>query len=254
MLCGFAVNAIAQIDTIYTNNQAIPCEIKEVDVNFVKYVYEGESVLNSLSKNVVQKIVYRNGRIQSFAALTSLKKVISVEDYENVSIATVESEILGLFKIGDVSAKAKGTTELANQERVKARAYRKLKIVAAMMGANIIYLTSHRSRGNSMAFEIATETSITGVAYSNILPNYSKFQKLIAGKSMKQKTITYMGGSSSNYQQYEDIQPFAITTIEEHGGLIVINGQYQVTHYDETGFNIYHRTKNRWYNTRIIFE
>ena len=50
------------------------------------------------------------------------------------TITQVEGEIKGLFKVGEVSSKAKGTTTFSNQERVKERAYKKLKIQAAMMG------------------------------------------------------------------------------------------------------------------------
>lgn len=251
LLCAVSANALAQIDTIYTNNQVIPCEIREVDANSVKFVYQGETVMNSLYKNAIQKIVYRSGRIQSFAEMSSFKKVNSVKDFENVSISTAESEILGLYKVGEVSSKAKGTTEFANQERVKARAYRKLKIVAAMMGANVIYLTSHRTQGN--IGDISAEASLTGIAYSNVLPSYESFRKQVVGKDMQQTTVVSMGVSSSDYQEQIKVAPFVISSIEEHGGLIIVNGQYQVAYYDDNGFNLYQKTKNMWLNIRVEF-
>lgn len=44
-----------------------------------------------------------------------------------MTVTAVESEVKGLFKVGDVSAKAVGTTELSNQERVKNRRTGSLK-------------------------------------------------------------------------------------------------------------------------------
>lgn len=60
---------------------------------------------------------------QEFAARTSFRRLSSPMEWEQVSIASVESEVQGLYKIDDVSSKAKGTTEFSNQERVKRRAW-----------------------------------------------------------------------------------------------------------------------------------
>ena len=123
----FSVRAFGQTDTIFSNNEKIPCIVKEIKESSVVYVHPGEELLNSIYKNAVQKIVFKNGRVQVFAEATSFNAVKGVDDYEKVTVTAVESEVKGLFKVGEVSAKAVGTTELSNQERVKNRAYRKLK-------------------------------------------------------------------------------------------------------------------------------
>lgn len=120
--------ASAQVDTIYTHEGVIPCNITEITETAAKYQYPGESHSNSLSLNAVSKIVFRSGRVQEFAARTSFRRLSSPMEWEQVSIASVESEVQGLYKIDDVSSKAKGTTEFSNQERVKRRALDKMKM------------------------------------------------------------------------------------------------------------------------------
>src|ERR1017187_4120150 len=117
------MKCFGQADTIFSNNEKIPCNVKEITPEAVRYSFPGEELINSVYKNTVQKIVFKNGRVQTFAESTSFKKVDSVGDFDNVTITAVENEILGLYKLGDVSSKAKGTTVYSNQVRVKERAY-----------------------------------------------------------------------------------------------------------------------------------
>ena len=139
--------ASAQVDTIYTHEGVIPCNITEITETAAKYQYPGESHSNSLSLNAVSKIVFRSGRVQEFAARTSFRRLSSPMEWEQVSIASVESEVQGLYKIDDVSSKAKGTTEFSNQERVKRRALDKMKMQAAILGGNVVYMVQMRSDG-----------------------------------------------------------------------------------------------------------
>lgn len=55
--------ASAQVDTIYTHEGVIPCNITEITETAAKYQYPGESHSNSLSLNAVSKIVFRSGRV-----------------------------------------------------------------------------------------------------------------------------------------------------------------------------------------------
>ena len=57
----FSVRAFGQTDTIFSNNEKIPCIVKEIKESSVVYVHPGEELLNSIYKNAVQKIVFKNG-------------------------------------------------------------------------------------------------------------------------------------------------------------------------------------------------
>ena len=122
LLCISLANYAQKSDTIFTNNEKIICSVKEITPDAIKFTYPDEDIMNSVFKNSVQKIVFKSGRVQVFAESTSYKKLNTAEDYENVTITQVESEIKGLFKVGEVHSKAKGTTTLSSMERVKGRA------------------------------------------------------------------------------------------------------------------------------------
>lgn len=254
-----------QTDTIFSNNEKIACSVKEITPDAVKYTFPGEDLINSIYKNSIQKIIFKSGRIQTFAEATSFKKINGVDDFENVTITQVEGEVKGLFKIGDVSSKAKGTTTLSNQERVKERAYRKLKIVAAMMGANIIYLTNQRTEGNKMGGYYqsgsSAETNLSGVAYTNQLPNFNDFKTSIGEKRNFNTTeLAKIWSSSSDMTKMSFQKSFIINNITNENGIIMINADLQgeskyknfrVVSFDKEYFNIYYEDKSTSYNIKI---
>ena len=257
--------AFGQTDTIFSNNEKIACSVKEVTPDAVKYSFPGEDLTTTIYKNSVQKIVFKSGRVQTFSESTSFKKVEKVADFDNVSITQVESEIKGLFKVGDVSSKAKGTTTLSNQERVKERAYRKLKIQAAMQGANIIYLTNQRTEGNKMGGYYQSgstaETNLTGVAYTTQLPSFKDFEKLIPEKRDFLAIQEIKLWSNATDLSITDIQTrFKITNIINENGLIMIEGQldgvskyskFRVVTFSNEYFNIFYEDKTTAYNIKI---
>lgn len=255
----------AQTDTVYTNNQKIACSVKEVTPDAVKYTFPGEDVINTVFKNTVQKIVFKSGRVQTFAEATSYKTISGVMDFEKVTITSVESEVKGLFKLSDVSSKAKGTTVYSSQERVKDRAYRKLKIQAAMFGANIIYLSNQRTEGNKYGSYFTSgstaETNLTGIAYSNILPDYDKFKKLIGANTNFTATQKFeLGASDSDVSQDKITKPFRLFNISNENGIILIQGElkgesdnrdFQLVNFTDNSFSIAYKHKGTAYNIII---
>lgn len=259
------LKAFSQTDTLYMNGEKIAASVKEITEDAIKFSYPNEDLVNSVYKNGVQKIVFKSGRIQTFTEGTSFKTINSVEDYENVTITGVEGEIKGLYKIGDVSSKAKGATTLSNQERVKERAYRKLKIEAAMMGANIVYLTNQRTAGNKMGgyFQSGSsaETNLSGVAYSNVLPNHEDFKKLVEGSTLFTSTFRYkLWSSDSDVSKEAYARQFSITNIINQNGITIIEGilegekkyqSFKLASFDENGFNIFYTSKSTAFNIRL---
>jgi hypothetical protein len=99
-----------------------------------------------------------------------------------------------LYKIGEAGAKAKGTTGISSIEKVKERAIRKMKITAAMQGANVIYQTQINttdnipgetgSDGRSTKAAQPTQTTISGIAYSSELPSFEEFKQAIGNRKL----------------------------------------------------------------------
>jgi len=253
----------AQTDTAIINNQKIACSIKEITPDAIKYTFPGEDVINTVYKNTVQKIIFKSGRVQTFAESTSYKSITNVMDYDNVSITTLESEVKGLYKLGDVSSKAKGTTKLSNEEKVKERAFRKLKIEAAMIGANVVLLSNQVSQGSKLGyFGSHAATNLTGIGYSNTLPDYDKFMALIGSKSnflTKQLFKLYSGDSDLSQSNIHKL--FVIRSIKNNNGIIQIEADFQdekvtnfqLVNFTQTFFSIAYRNEDTAYNIVISF-
>lgn len=252
--------AKAQTDTLFSNNQKIACTVKEITPEAVKYSLPGEDLVNSVYKNTIQKIIFKNGRIQTFAEASSYKPVNGVMDFEQVTITSVENEVKGLYKLADVSSKAKGTTVYSSQEKVKDRAYRKIKIQAAMFGANTILLSNQRTEGNKYGYysSSSTETNLTGIAYSNIIPDYDKFKQLVGAKTdFKAVKKFELGASDSDVSQDDINKVFHVVNIENNNGIIIIHGDikgendnkdFQLANYTENSFSIAYKHKGDAYN------
>jgi len=262
ILLSASFTSFAQSDTVFVNNQRIACSVKEVTPDAVQYTLPGEDVLNSVYKNTIQKIRFKSGRVQTFAEATSYKQITGVMDYENVTITSVESEVRGLYKLGDVSSKAKGTTVYSSQERVKERAYRKLKIQAAMLGANTVLLTNQRTEGNKYGSYFTSgssaETNLTGIGYSNAVPNFDDFKSLIKDRrnfmAIKQFRL---GASSSDVSQDDVNKQFTISDVINENGIVTINGElkgeddvkrFQLVNFDNSHFSIAYKQKGTAYN------
>jgi len=255
----------SQSDTLLINNKKIPCTLIEITADAVKYTLPGEDLQNTVYKNSVQMVIHKNGRIETFNESTSFKKVSSVGEFENVTLTAVESEVKGLFKVGEVGAKAKGATSLSNQERVKERALRKMKIEAAMMGANIVYLTHQRSVGSKAGFLQTSnaETSLTGVAYSNQLQQYDEFVELIGKrKDFVTTVVNKMWSSDADVKTTPANKTFKINNIINENGIISIEGElsgvssynkFRVSNFTDDTFSIYYKDKSTAYNYEIKF-
>jgi hypothetical protein len=268
--------SFGQFDTIYSSSGKIAASIKEIGESSIKYTYPNEDMLNNMNKNVIRKIVFKSGRVQTFSNITSYRTLKSGKDYENVTITQVSDEVKGLYKIGEASSKAKGTTALASIEKVKERAVRKLKIQAAMEGANIVYATQFQTTDNIPGESGAvnkepqpTMTTISGVAYSSEIPNYDEFKQVLGVRRLF-TAIEFLDFKTS----FNLLDPFGgntdidfktinrtveISSIEEESGLIMVqakidkesNQKFRVIYFNKEEFTLAFKTDKGINNYRI---
>lgn len=263
MLFGFNM-AYSQQDTIVTNNEKIICSVKEITINAVKFSYPGEDLVNTIYKNTVEKITFKSGRVQEFAEATSFKTINGPEDFENVSLTSVESEVYGLYKLANVSSTEKGATTFSNIERVKERAYRKLKMEAAMNGANVIFLTQQGTWGNQIETDnqagITTETNLDGVAYANKIPKFEEFKtrtKDYSQYNVISRSKLWSGGTEMKSEEFAAV--LTINNITNDRGLIMIDGtipkikenKFRVAFFSETNFVLVYEDKSTIYNVVV---
>lgn len=246
----------SQLDTIFANNDKIVCNIKEITPEAVIFRYPNEEINNSIYNNSVQKIVFKNGRIQKYNQLKTYKKIDEVSKYDDVTITKIESEIKGLYKIGYINSKAVGNTIFSKLEEVKERAYKKLKILAAFQGGNIIYLTEESIIGTNKA-----NTFLTGILYTNEIPDIQKFSNLIIDKKEFNATKEFsLENSSMDMEQRNIKKSLKIEKITNENGMIIIEGAlegeskvsiFRVVSFNVKFFNIYYMGEKGGFNIQI---
>ena len=133
-----------------------------------------------------------------------------------------------------------------------------------MFGGNIIYMTQLNSAGAHVGLwsSKGAETSLSGVVYSNTIPDQFNFEKLIADKktfSVKNKIIL----RSNSYGAFEGQLKgnLELSKVTSEGKLIYIFGKlikgiemrYRVIRFDEDTFTIVYEDKNTLYNYILSF-
>jgi hypothetical protein len=263
-------------DTIYSSTGKMVVSVKEIGENSIKFSYPNEDLINNMNKNVIRKIVFKSGRVQTFSNMSGYKTVKSGLDYENVSLSLVFDEVKGLYKIGEAGAKAKGTTALSSIEKVKERAIRKMKITAAMQGANVVYQSQINTTDNIPAETGAvnksaqpTETTVSGIAYSSELPSFEDFKQTIGNRKLFTVINIYELENT-----YSILDPFTMNTdikekkvnrtmelnsLTEESGLIYVEAKiekesvskFRVIFFNGEEFTLAYKTDKGIYNLRV---
>lgn len=247
--------SFAQMDTIYSNNEKLVVNVKEITEDVVKFTYPNEDIINTSYKNTINKIVFRSGRTQTFNEGSIYKIVSSINDYENVTVTTLENEIKGLYKIDLVGATDLGSV-FANSEKIKDFALKKIKMQASMLGANVVYITDSRNDGAIYGGYYGgykgAESSISGVAFTNKLLDFKLFSNKIGeNKVFKLISESSLSPNSRNYSNFSfSDTTFNLNNVIKENGIIYLEGaindkinKYILSYFDENHFYIYHENK-----------
>lgn len=248
--------ATAQIDTIYTHNEKIACQVKEILANEVKFSYPKEALTNTLYKTQIEKIVFSSGRTQNFNSFHNYREINDVEDFNNITVTYLESEVKGLYNLGDITAKSQAATVFSNMETVKEKAMEKVKIKAAMLGANVILITNGKTTGFSLGNSGHTK-SIEALAYTNKLPNYNSFKKLVDNNStFKALQLVEYGGKGTEYNIKNVSKSVSIKQITSENNRIVLiadvqkikESRFSVIRFNNNSFTIAWEERDKVYN------
>lgn len=248
--------------------------IEEVGSNFIKFKYPNENASYTISKHQVEKITFSTGREEVFES--AFKNVSSVKDYEKVYISYVPQDVEGLKSLGQVFSKATGVTTLSSINNVNNRAVRKIKMEAAMLGANVVMIGNTFQRGNQYGNENipgnATMTSISGTAYTtnpqnyaidevqNYLKNYqyALFQKDQLNRNAfdKRSTVEEM------YDRNLNVKLFNFDEVYEKDGQLYVksnnlkskSGELRVLFANEENITLVEQHNNTIYNYFLLSE
>lgn len=163
-LISLSISSIAlSQDVIKTHkDEVIKGKVIEVNDKEVKFQYQGESMTNSLSKNLVSEINFESGRNQK----VSEKVIINDEkDWEKVIITNLESDVNGLTRGDEMMAKASSGWSTNGEGKMQKQAMDKLKKEAAKKGYHVVLILTTTSKGGSYGMSGGTKASVTGVGY-----------------------------------------------------------------------------------------
>ena len=247
-------------DSIFTSEGLILANVKKIAPDVVEYSFPDEEMVTSIYKNTVRKIRFKSGRVQLFTEAIALNNVDNAYEYEKVNLTRSEGETKGLIKIDEVFAKAVGTTVLSNITTVKERAFRKLKIQAAMLGGNLLYMLDQSTTGNQAGGYYqsgkSTETILSGLVYTNNLPKMANFKALVNNK--KEFPIfkaIYIGRNSTDIEEGNIVQKnLVIEDIYEENNFILLKVRgydteiLRVVSFDENRIILAWKNKDRVYN------
>ncbi|MEP0712651.1 hypothetical protein [Algoriphagus sp.] len=168
-------------DKLFLQHETKEVNVKEVSNNTIKYTYPGEDVIYSISKTLVDKIEFSNGRAEVFES--PFQEVNSIMDVPKVFVTFNPTDVEGLEIKGDLFSKAVGVTTLSSVNNVNNRALKKLKTEATMMGANVLYIGNQFQRGNQFGNEYtpgnSTMTTYSAKAYSSNSLNIAAAKEMI---------------------------------------------------------------------------
>ena len=152
------VQIIIGQDKIYNlNSDVLNCKVTKIESDAIMFHYPNEDLVNEISPNVVEKIVFESGREQAF----STKIIINSEkDWEKVKFTKSELSIRGLVDKGEIFAKAKAAMGRDVGKKQK-KAMERLKKEAAKKGAHIILIISEATT----TYRGAPSVGVSAVCY-----------------------------------------------------------------------------------------
>ncbi len=275
----YSFRAQSQIDTIHMRGRLIPCTVTAIGANTISYKHPGEDAIYALNKAQVEKVSFRNGRIETFPGSNRLAEVTNGNDHKNVALLGAETETQGLYRIGAVTAKAKGFTFLTGLVKLQERALHKLQIRAAMLGGNALLLTEQNSiPHNSVSFWGLSSYSLqSGIVYTTNLPDAEAFLKKIEEKQVfklsnrsifddnaTKLTAMTTSGRIEIHRKSIEIRDGALffkgtfTTPPAPSNYTIPAGKiylFRLVHFDDNSFTLYFESSNRNYNNiKLLFE
>ena len=132
------------LDTIYKiEGKILPVDVIKVTPQYVSFLVPGSTETYTMSRKEVQKIKYKNGRVEEFN-----KPVFEmVDDYswEAVWLTEDKKEVAELYRRGKVSAKSPASSR--SPKAAKKNAIIRLQKKAANMKGVVVLVTKKQATG-----------------------------------------------------------------------------------------------------------
>lgn len=129
----------AQDKVVLRSGDTLNVKVKKVGTNTIEFSYANEDLVNEKSKNEVSCIIYASGRKEEFNQGIIVPKITNPSDWEKVVETYLESDVVGLTRVGELKATSGWGGSLGSSLGYKG-AIKKLKKKAAKLGAGVILI------------------------------------------------------------------------------------------------------------------
>lgn len=134
----------AVLDTIFKiEGKVMPVDVVKVTSQYVSFVVPGSTEHFTMERKEIQKIIYKNGRIEEFN-----KPVFEmIDDYawEAVWLTEDKKDVAELYRRGDIRADSPASSR--SPQAAKKNATIRLQKKAAAMKGTVVYVTKRQATG-----------------------------------------------------------------------------------------------------------
>ena len=146
-------------DTIVLiSGRKVPVMVQGVSPTKISYLIEGNTEIKEVERRQVHKILYRNGRAESFSSMAM--QMVAEGDWKTVILTDKQEDIEGFFALGE--AEAQSSPRSRNAKSAQQSADIRLKKRAVNMGGIVVFITNRESKGGYG--EVPTH-KVTGIVY-----------------------------------------------------------------------------------------
>lgn len=252
------LTGFSQTDTIFYKNEKISCKKIKIKTDSISYTSIDAGTKHTIAKKDVEKIVYKNGKTFSIKEDISIKHVDGIANFNDVVITFTPADTNKTTYICNVQTHF--DHEQSGQSKYLEKAYKLLKIHAALRGANIVFVPEQKALSIT-GIEDTAITALSGIAYCSDVPTLDAFDKKIGEKNEFNATEQWYlpKGRTDVYQLYFNGK-FIINEISEVDGFVNINGElkgfpkvstFRLIAVSSKFFTINFELNNVLYNVRV---
>ena len=99
-----AMGLKAQNKVVLRSGEELNVKIVQNGETSIQYQFPGEEMLNEKNKREIKYIMYASGRREECSQGIEVPVIKSKNDWKNVVITYVESDVIGLKRVGEVKA------------------------------------------------------------------------------------------------------------------------------------------------------
>ena len=156
-----AVGAKAQDKVVLRSGEELNVKIVKNGETSIQYQFPGEEMLNEKNKREIKYIEYASGRKEECSQGIEVPVIKSKADWKQVVVTYLESDVIGLKRVGDLKATSGWGGSLGSSMGYK-DALKKLKKKAAKLGAGVILV---HDNPNKLAAALGGGVQVIGTAY-----------------------------------------------------------------------------------------